>query len=111
MTEQEDIECTSPHERTENTPPCGRILTENCRLGERLLYNQGCKKESHITGQDEKRRDQVRTFIPAGESEEKGDHTADDSLQGVNGSSHTLGAPALRFNTGKTITLSWLEDQ
>lgn len=39
-----------PHERTENTPPCGRILTENCRLGERLLYNQGCKKESHITG-------------------------------------------------------------
>ena len=41
-----------------------------------------------------------------GDTKEEG-----DPYRGVNGSSHILGTPALRTNTGKTSLLSYLENQ
>lgn len=72
-------------------------LKTNWSLGERLLHNEGYKKYPHgrePSGQD--------LCLWGGDSEEKRDFMGRDPLQGVNGSSHKLGTPALGSYTGKT---------
>ena len=38
----------------------------NWKLAAELLYNQGCKKDTHIIRQDGKKKHQVRTCAPGG---------------------------------------------
>ena len=80
-------------------------LKTNKKLTERLLYNQGCRKDASGIGQEGKRRDQVRTYAP----EEKGDYTGGNPPWGVSSSSHMAGALILGSNTRKTCPLGWLE--
>lgn len=85
-------------------------LKTDGRLEERLLYNQGCKKNLH--GISVKRREAIRSgHVPFPRRQEKGDYIGQDPLWGVSSSSNILSAPELGSNTWKPGPISWLEGQ
>ena len=64
-------------------------------LAEGFLYNQGCKKVTHVIGEEGKKSDQVGTCAPGRESEEKRKYTGEHSTWAGSGLSHRVGIPVL----------------
>ena len=84
MREQKDVELTSSHKYIKNTSTCGIILTKYLlNAGGGSQKTKKCKKDHHVTRQDEsKDRNQDRT-CPLGRSyeEEKFPHLEQPLLQ------------------------------
>lgn len=78
------------------------LLKTNWRLRERLLYNQGCRKDPYRVRQIQKKSDQVRTHTPGKRHREGGLHRCRDAPWEVNIS-------ALGFDIGNMSPLNWFE--
>lgn len=88
---------------------CGTVLPENHWLTEKLLYNQGWKKESHRIRQERKRSAQFGTYAPGRGLRRKRRLPRQSSSWGMGSLSYILSGPILGSSTGDMSPFGRLE--
>ena len=104
------MKLTSPDEHIKNTSTCGTTVTENWKLAEGLLYNQGSKKDTQVIRWEGKKSNRTGTCASGRGLRGKGEYTGGHPPWGVNGWNHRLGTPVLGSYLEEKRPLGWLED-